>query len=201
MFEATSRPKGASVRTRIATRTCLACAIALLSLSLAGTASADDDEAYDREGTYLGVHGVALFEDARRDLVGVADHSGGAGLELGFRLGPTVALELYGEWVRLQGVNPWTVGLNIKLYPAAMFEDVRFLDGRLQPFVIGSAGIQTGDFPRGPDPGANFRIGAGTDFYLTSDIALTGNVQYSGSGGDAGDLRSANIIFGALYRF
>jgi len=178
-------------------------ALAFAALVALASAAAAQDEAeepdYAREGPYLGIHGFGLIEHARGDLRGVGD-SGGLGASIGFRVAPALGVEIMGEWAYLEGRNPWSIGLQARLYPLPFF-DRSVLDDRLQPYVLGFAGLQTGELGKGGQPGGNFRIGGGADFWLNEDIALTGNVVYSGSGGDPANLRSTNITLGALFRY
>ena len=153
---------------------------------------------YSREGPYLGVHGVALFEHARGGLD--VSNSGGVSESLGYRMAPELAFEMFGEWVSLGGRNPWSLGLHLKLFPLAML-DMQLLDDRLQFFGIATMGIQQGQLGRDNKPGGNFRIGVGGDYWLTERLALTSHIQYSGGGGQVANLRSTNITIGVLWRF
>jgi len=179
-------------------RTITACFASLLVLA-PFAASAQDKGDYSREGPYLGLDALLAIETSS-DALDVSETGGLAG-RLGFRMVPQLAVELEGEWAYLDGRNPWSLSIVSKLYPLAFMDGVHLLDDRLQPYFVSAAGIIVGDLGRGQVPGSSFRVGAGTDFWLSNDLALTGQFVYVANGGDATDYDSVNLRIGATWRY
>jgi len=173
-------------------------ALAFVLFVAAVPALAQDDDDFSREGPYLGVYGIAAFENAGHTLP--VDDTGGVGVQIGFRVVPKLAIEVMGDYLRLGGRNPWSLGTNVRLYVLPFF-DVTLFDDRMQPFLIGTAGIQTGDLGDGKRPGGHVRGGLGADFWVTSDLAVSAVVQYAGSGGAASKLQTLNTTLGVLWRY
>jgi hypothetical protein len=172
-----------------------------LGLLISSAAFGDDDQVYSREGPYLGFEALLAIENSH-DRLDVSETGGLAG-RIGFRLTREFAMEIEGEWAYLDGRNPWSLSTVAKLYPVALFDEDRtgFLDDRLQPYIVSSVGIIAGDFDRGHDPAATFRIGGGSDFWLTEDLAATGQVVYVGNAGDASDYDTVNLRLGITWRY
>ena len=174
----------------------------LFALLLAAPALAqDEDESFSREGPYLGFDALLAIENSA-DSLDVSETGGLAG-RIGFRLTPEFALELEGEWAHLDGRNPWSLSIVSKLYPTPWFLDGQagFFDDRLQPYFVSSAGIIVGELGRGQEPASSFRIGSGADFWLNSDLALTGQFVYVANAGDATDYDSVNLRLGVTWRY
>ena len=181
-------------------RTTTACIVSLVILASSAALAQDEDD-YSREGPYLGFDALLAVEDSHKRLD--VSETGGLAGRIGFRLTREFALELEGEWAHLSGRDPWSISTVAKLYPIAMIDEERtgFLDDRLQPYVVASAGIITGDLGRGHEPASTFRLGAGADYWLSRDLALTGQFVYVANAGDATDYDTINFRLGATWRY
>ena len=165
-------------------------------------ALAEDKSDYSREGPLLGLDALfaADVSPAKYDF----PNTGGLAVRLGFRMTPELAVGIEGEWARLDGRNPWSLSTYAKWYVFEFMKDNPLdtvLGGRLQPFFVSSIGIIAGHLGRGTSPAATFRVGAGSDYWLTSDLALTGQVVYVGNAGAATDYSSVNLRLGVTWRY
>lgn len=183
--------------------------MAILVLAVfAFPAAAEDGEDTDfsREGPYLGLSGNFVGDLSTKNLsespaLGSAtSHTGGAELRIGFRLVPEMALELFGDWAHLGGRNPWSIGFTTKLYVMEIFDEEN-QGGRIQPYVMSSAGIISGDLDKSKDPSASFKFGAGLDYWLTEDLALVTQVAYNLNAGEASRYKTINASLGFNWRY
>lgn len=179
-------------------RAITACFASLLILAPSAALAQDEDD-YSREGPYLGLDALLAIETSS-DEFDVFAPFGLAG-RLGFRMLPQLAIELEGEWAYLGGRNPWSLSVVSKLYLLAFFDGVSLLDDRLQPYFVSSVGIIVGELGRGQVPASSFRFGAGADYWLSHDLAVTGQFVYVANGGDATDYDSVNLRLGATWRY
>jgi hypothetical protein len=178
----------------------VALAIACAAPLLLGTTARAQDSEYEREGAYLGLAGVFALANTGKQFSNLGD-TGGVNFQAGYRLAPSASLELFGEWLYFGNENPGFFGLTLKLYLPELF-GFSLADGRIQPYAVGSSGFALAEDSRNNiDFGGNFRGGLGCDFYLTEDLALYGQVHYSGSGGVPSGLDSTNFLAGAIFRF
>jgi len=169
-------------------------AVLLLGLAAAGVAGAESDEEYDRRGPYLGAGGFFALE-ATGDSDG--SDAGGASVVAGIRLAPSVGAELEGTWVsEVADDDLGALGFNLKLYP---FDGLgaSILDGRIQPYLFGSAGAAWA----GSDAGGRFGAGVGSEFYVSESVALNALASYVGHGGEPSDAQYGRFLLGMLYRF
>ncbi|MCZ6782311.1 MAG: outer membrane beta-barrel protein [Proteobacteria bacterium] len=179
----------------------LALGSTLAFLMLSGPAAwADTDSEYEREGAYLGLGGVGALANTSGRFSSL-DSTGGIDLIAGYRMAPQLGIELFGEWLGYQGTNAGFFGVTLKLFMAELFDQM-IMDGVIQPYLYGSAGfIMVRNTRDNMEMGGNFRGGAGVDFYVTPEVAIYTQVEYSGSGGYASGIESTNFKLGALYRF
>ena len=170
----------------------------LCIVALASSAWAQDDEQdFSREGPYLGIDGMFVLENSAGRLH--VSHTGGAGARMGFRLTPEFAMEVMGDWAHLGGRNPWTLNTVVKLYPMAFATETA--DTPLQPFVTAGVGIISGRLGRSKDPAGSFRLGLGTDFWLTNDLAATTSIAYLSNAGDAEWYDAIHFKLGVTWRY
>ena len=175
---------------------------------------------------YLAVSGLAAFDD-RGDLWfwnwGSADVDGGVTARAGFRLGAPVAIELQGDWVNLKAWrhdDRWTTTVNFRFYPSLinyteMTEDTLsesvgpgmdkvwgIFPKRLQPYLVAGAGVIGGN-PKNDDYQLNgaFRLGAGADFYLSEQLALSFGYEWLTGTGYWGKADTRNLTLGIQYNF
>ncbi len=195
-------------------------------LAAAGVASADSEFGVGDPFGYLAVSGLAAFDD-RGDLWlwnwGSADVDGGVTARAGFRIGAPVAIELQGDWVNLKAwrkSDRWTTTANLRIYPSQidyteMTGETLFdrmgpgLDSvwgifpkRLQPYLVAGAGVIGGD-PSGDDYQLNgaFRLGAGTDFYVTEQMAVSFGYEWLTGTGYWSKADTRNLTLGIQYNF
>lgn len=174
----------------------------LAILGSASAALAEDKADYSREGPILGID--ALFAADASPSKYDFSNTGGLAIRLGFRMVPELAVGIEGEWASLDGRNPWSLSTYAKWYVFEFMKDNPLdtvLGGRLQPFFVSSVGIIAGDLERGNSPAATFRAGLGSDYWLSSDLALTGQVVYVGNAGAATDYSSVNLRLGVSWRY
>jgi len=174
--------------------------IASLVLGAGSALAQDDDEEQDfsREGPYLGLSGVFAV-DLSTDNLRVSE-TGGIEARVGFRLAPSLALELTGDWLSLDGRNPWTLGVATRIYVAPVLE-TEWLEDRLQPFVFGTFGMLSGDLDKGKEPSGHIKLGLGTDYWLSNDLALQLAAGYTRNAGEAARWRSLEFSLGVNWRY
>ncbi|MFN2424805.1 MAG: outer membrane beta-barrel protein [Candidatus Binatia bacterium] len=133
-----------------------------------------------RSGPILGVGGIFALENFSG--VGQStDNSGGFNAHVGYRFNPRFSsdlhIERYQEFDAKNGeVNGWAVGLNGRGY---------LLTGKYQPFLLGGINyldMETSNSaapnPKKTDDGPALRFGTGLDWYVTSNLVLTGDISY-----------------------
>ena len=203
---------------------------ALVPLLIAGSsllattspARADNEYGVGDPYTYLAVSGLVAFDD-RSDLWlwnwGDANANGGVTARAGLRLGAPLSIELQGDWVNLaawRNQDRWTATVNFRIYPSQldytemMGEDIGagldkvwgLFPKRMQPYLVAGAGVIGGQ-PKNDSYQLNgaFRLGVGTDFYLTEKLAVSFGYEWlTGTGYWAGaDTR--NLTLGVQYNF
>jgi opacity protein-like surface antigen len=114
------------------------------------------------------------------------------GVVLGTDFGRYAGLELslWNRELRLNAAGMKGVG-EYALFPVLLEPRLRYplLDGRLEPYVIGGIGAEFADLNDTPDSAASLdmsasdtsfvaAIGAGLDYYVTSDISVGFELQY-----------------------
>ncbi len=165
--------------------------------------SGDDEEEADfaRSGAYVIGRGKLAIVDSD-DPFGpnaTLDWQPNFGIDftIGWRETEVLALEGEFEWIpSVDGIDygTWLLGANLKFYA---------MTDRLQPYlVLGFNGMwaKVADNPR-YEVDWGFRQGIGTDFYLTKDLALTGEATWTWGVGDLLEYRFVTIGVGVLYRF
>lgn len=177
--------------------------LGLLAILFSSTAALAEDAAdYSREGPTLGFDALYAIDASSSS----ADfpNTGGLAVRIGFRMVPELAVGIEGEWSDLGGRNPWSISTLAKLYVLELLDSnplESVLGGRLQPFVVSSIGITAGHLGHGTEPAATFRFGAGSDYWLSSDLALTSQLVYVGNAGAATDYSSVNLRLGVTWRY
>jgi len=186
--------------------------VSSLALAVGATsAQAQNEFGKGDPAAYVAVSGLVAFDD-RGDLWAWnwddADVDGGANVRLGVRLGAPIAIELQGDWVNLdawEDTDNWVVTLNVRAYPT-QYEPLG-LSGifpeRLQPFVVAGAGTMGGTGDDGEDyqlKGA-FRVGAGTDFYLTEQLAVSFGYEWIAGTSYWSNRDTRNLTLGIQYNF
>jgi opacity protein-like surface antigen len=196
---------------------------ALGLLAVAGSAAHAESE-FGRPGGYVsgGVAGATEMFSGPYDLSGSGIDVGTAlivGGRLGYRANPYVAFEaavdysVEGFELTVPGSGTATAKAlvatgNLKLYPG---------DWRIQPFVLGGVGVVRGTSECKTAAGVGVsclavglsdsavefggRVGGGLDFYLTRNLALSGEVTYVIPTGDLGDLDFLTFGGQLVFRF
>ena len=96
-----------------------------------------------------------------------------------------------------------------KTNPLVLTANSRFyiLRGRIQPFVIGGAGLMVADLSQPQGGGIRevtniaVRVGGGLDFHLTESISVTGELDWVRPFGELRDLDYLVLEAGLAYRF
>jgi opacity protein-like surface antigen len=169
---------------------------ALFGLVLAGAAAAQDDQdAYDRAGPYLGLAGTLAMDTQLQDdlerrlgpfVVVDVDPSLGLNARAGYRFHPNFAAEIHYEWLSEFKMKFSSPGLGGAATTADLSGWAVTVDGKGflltdNPHLfllvgVGALNIDS-DFDAAETVFAA-RFGAGADFYLTPNIAITLDVSY-----------------------
>lgn len=182
----------------------VALGILTLALSLPGAQAAAQSEYGAEVGSYLGLNVFGAFDNSSGDVeddVG-KDESWGISGRAGLRIAPPLAFELEGDYNHaLRDLEIWTMTANFRVYPM-LTEWVGWEPGVFQPFVVGGAGVIGGD-PKGDDYQINgaFRLGFGSDFYLTEELALEGVAEWITGTGHWSDASYFKVGVGMQYNF
>jgi hypothetical protein len=191
----------------------------LLVPAAANTAKAQNEYGKGDPAVYLGVSGLAAFDD-RGDLWfwnwGSADVEPGANVRAGIRLGAPLAFEIQGDYVTLddwEDNDNWTMTVNFRIYPTLIdYEESFGIEGfsledvfpeALQPYLVAGAGVMggTGDNGDGYQLTGAFRLGAGADFYVTPTVAISFGYEWI-TGVSYWDHRDTrNLVLGVQYTF
>jgi hypothetical protein len=160
---------------------------------------------------YLAASGLVAFDD-RGDLWawnwGDADADAGVTVRAGVRLGAPLGIELQGDWVNLDDWDHndnWVITLNLRAYPT-MYEPLGLsgiFPDRLQPYVVAGAGTMggTGDGGDRYQLKGAFRLGAGTDFYLTEQLAVSFGYEWITGVSYWSERDTRNLTLGLQYNF
>jgi len=201
------------MRTRVHGPSLAVLSLALLvsTLLLPGTAGAQSEYGMEEPAVYLAVAGLAAFDD-RNDLWfpnwGDADVEGGVTARVGVRLGAPAAVELQGDWIDLDAWDDndnWTITFNMRVYPT-LYEPIgleEIFPKVLQPYLVAGAGALGGTGDNGDPYQLNgaFRLGAGTDFYVTEKIALSFGYEWLTGTGHWSKRDARNLVLGVQYNF
>jgi hypothetical protein len=173
-------------------------------------ASAQSEYGKGEPTGYLAVSGLVAFDD-RGDLWAwnwdSADADGGVTARAGVRLADSVAFELQGDWVNLDvwdDNDNWTLTANFRIYPTTLeeVEGVLPFPERLQPYLVAGAGVIGGDPKNDPyQLNGAFRLGAGTDFYLTEQMAVSFGYEWITGTGYWSEVDTRNLVLGLQYNF
>lgn len=169
--------------------------------------SADWSEVSDfaRNGVYAGLYGIRAYE--KFDTDGSRIHTGnsdlGAGIRIGYRASPAIAVEVMAENIEGFEVDDGDVDADLDLTNFGAMGKLFLAENRFQPYLLAGAGLARSevrhfDFD---DDGWFARGGLGLDVYLTSNVALFGEANYNWMQGDTKDLDNIAIMAGILFRF
>lgn len=164
---------------------------------------------YGRTGAYLigaGTYAFNSFDNPD------AEHSLGGNGRVGYRLTENWAVE--GQYDFFNDFAPdgssidndgWAATLNTKYYPSP---------NRFSPFLLGGVGVlsldgfsssggATGEGELGTESREEFvgKIGLGFDYYVTENIAVTGDLSYLIPAGDLEKFDIVPVSLGGMYRF
>ena len=195
----------------------LASAILLLGLLLPGAANAQAEYGLGEPNAYLAGSILAAF-DKREDLWfwnwGSADVEPGFTLRAGLRLGDPLAMEIQGDYIRTQqwrDDNNWTLTMNFRFYPTQY--DSEWLLGMdvsemlpkvFQPYIVAGAGVIGGSGEENNDSyslAGAFRVGAGTDFYVSEQVALSFGYEWIVGTSSWAQREVRNLTLGVQYNF
>lgn len=181
--------------------------LSILILLLMASASHAAENEYTREGGYLGLGGFFALETTSGRFSGSGD-SGGLTLMAGYRMVPGLAFEVEGSY--LHGFDDNNTGgervamgsivANVKIYMAESFNRA-LMGGRLQPYLIGSFGINIADLSTGTAVSSLLGGGLGSEYYLTENWALNSYIQYKSGARQLSGADYVSFMFGANYRW
>jgi opacity protein-like surface antigen len=173
-------------------------------LLLAATSASAQSEYGKQIGAYLGVSGLAAYDD-RQDLGQYDDVNGGMTFRAGARIGAPVGIELQGDWNHLKAWRKddiWVLTTNFRVYPSLMDEFSGMLPDVFQPYAVAGVGVIGGD-PKDDDYQLNgaFRLGTGFDYYFTEQVALSVGYEWVTGTGFWSERDSRNVTIGVQYNF
>ena len=189
----------------------LAWVAAMIVAAVPAVAQAQSEYGMGEPSAYVAVSALAAFDD-RNDLWlwnwGDADVDPGVTGRAGIRIADAAAVELQGDWVDLKSWRDndiWTITFNFRVYPT-VYEPLGlkdFFPDRLQPYVVAGAGTMGGTGDNGDNyqlKGA-FRVGAGTDFYVTEQMAISFGYEWITGVSYWSNIDTRNLTLGLQYNF
>ena len=177
--------------------------LVLIPLLSASLAQAESEYGIGDPGVYLAVSGLFAWDVGEWDSGN--NENGGATFRAGVRVGAPLAFELQGDYTNLKAwrkVNRWDMTLNFRVYPTQLELLKGFVPDFVQPYVVAGAGVMGGD-PAGDKyqlSGA-FRLGLGSDFYLTEQLALSLGCEWVTGTSFWSDAEALNLTLGLQYNF
>ena len=179
--------------------------LSILMLLLMASASHAADNEFTREGGYLGLGGFFALGTTSGRFSGSGD-SGGLTFMAGYRMVPALAFEVEGSYLHgfdrpvTKRTPMGSIVVNLKVYVAESFNRA-LIGGRLQPYVIGSFGINIADLGSGTVVSAALGAGLGSEYYLTENWALNSYIQYKDGNRQLSGADYVSFMFGANYRW
>jgi opacity protein-like surface antigen len=183
----------------------------LVSVGCASTASpgeepgAAQDSSFARPGPYLGLYGVKSYEQFSSSSAGVrfGNSDLGAGLRLGYRATPDLAVEVIAEDVKGFALSDGTAKADLDLLNFGVMGKYFLLTERVQPYLLAGVGVARSDVRRFnyDHDGGFLRGGLGADVYLTTNFAVFGEANYNRMMGGVSDLHHIDLQAGILFRF
>ncbi len=182
----------------------IASATLLFLAATSASAQYDYGADYARNGFYLGLSGVAAFEDFKNTGGASIDDSLGLNFRGGYRFHPHLAAEAQFEWIEGFDVSgssiefeTWTFTGNLKAY---------LLTSQVQPYALFGMGVMQVevDLPGGftlQDEDFVVRVGGGIDVYASENIVLSLEGVYVAAADDLNDFNYVSLGWGFLYRF
>lgn len=175
----------------------------LILLSVATSAQAQSEYGKGEPTVYIGASGLLSFDDRWGESGTEVD--GGASLRMGVRLGAPVAFEMQGDYLHTKEWRDdfrWLMTLNFRIYPTQLEQLEGYLPDLLQPYVVAGAGVVGGD-PAGDKYQLNggFRVGAGLDFYVMEQLAVSFGYEWITGTGFWSGADSRNLALGLQYNF
>ncbi len=187
----------------------------LVATGCASTASSEEDfeQASDREqasdfarsGAYIGLYGIKSFEDFHTSGPGVSPGNSdlGAGIRVGYRATPNVAVEVLAENVKGFKLSSGTAKADLDLLNFGVMGKYYLATDRIQPYLLAGFGLARSDASNFSfdNDGGFLRGGLGADVYLTTSVALFGEANYNRMVGGVSDLHHIDLQFGIMFRF
>jgi outer membrane protein W len=193
---------GAAVIRLVAVAALSACA-GCASAGSGGESSGGSE--FARPGPYAGLYAIQSYEnfDTSDSRVRSGNSDLGAGLRVGYRTTPCFAVEVIAENVKGFSVSQGNVEDDLDLLNFALAGKYFLADGRLQPYLLGGAGLARADV-RSFDfdnHGWFLRGGLGVDVYVATSVAVFGELNYNRMMGGKSDLHHIDAQLGLLIRF
>lgn len=160
---------------------------------------------FARAGAYAGLYGIEAFENFHTSSSGVDSGNSdlGAGLKIGYRVMPEVAVELLAENVKGFRLSDSSVTANMTLVNFGLVGKYYLATERFQPYLLAGAGVASShvrhfDYDK---QGGFLRGGLGMDVYLIDHVAVFGEANYNRMVGGVSDLHHIDLQLGLLFRF
>ena len=169
----------------------------------AGSAQAQNEYGMGDPAVYLAVSGLMAFDDRWFD-----GEDGGVTARAGVRLGAPLAIELQCDWNNLDSWDDndiWIMTVNLRAYPT-QYEPLGLkgiFPDTLQPYVVVGAGTMggTGDGGDNYQLKGAFRVGVGTDFYVTEQLAISFGYEWMQGTSYWSERDTRNLTLGLQYNF
>jgi opacity protein-like surface antigen len=169
---------------------------------MADGGSGDD---HGRTGFYVAVGGFRGFEDfdTAGSTIRAKDSDIGFVVRGGVRIADPFAVEVSLEDARGYNLEQGSSSLDVDIASVVAQGKWFFATGMLQPYLLGGVGWARADVDDRDFDGtaAFYRVGAGVDLYLSSSIALFGELNYNRMTGDLRELDHYDAVLGILLRF
>jgi hypothetical protein len=169
----------------------------------AASAQAQNEYGMGDPAAYLAVSGLMAFDDRWFD-----GEDGGVTARAGFRLGAPLAIELQGDWNNLDTWDDndiWIMTVNFRAYPT-QYEPLGMkgiFPDTLQPYLMAGVGTMggTGDGGDNYQLKGAFRLGVGTDFYVTEQLAISFGYEWMQGTSYWSNRDTRNLTLGLQYNF
>ncbi len=160
---------------------------------------------FARPGAYVGLYGIESFENFHTSGSGVSSGNSdvGAGLKIGYRATPDVAVELLAENVKGFSLTDSNAKADMTLVNFGLMGKYYLATERFEPYLLAGFGLASAhvrhfDYD---SQGGFLRGGVGMDVYIIRNVAVFGEANYNRLMGGVSDLHHIDVQLGLLFRF
>jgi opacity protein-like surface antigen len=194
--------------------------VAMLWVTSAGAEETTTEPGEDRLGFYVAAQGLYAFENFKVSPLEGKNAVGFKG-RVGYRFLPMLAAEGEIEWAEFDldipaGVGAVTGGglkvaelqyhtftVNLRAYAPP---EIRILDGRLEPFILGGVGFANANVSGSGISGDSVtrfagRGGVGLEFHVTDNVSVIGDAEYVASTNELKNLGYLSVGWGVQFNF